>query len=107
MSRKVNVPLLFRLWFSQISDDDLCIELRIVRATMGRLAKQYALPPRLHSKGDPQRRLDDPTEKEIAERAAVERSRWTPEEEKRRAVGRRAVEVAAYAYDGRQGVFRY
>jgi hypothetical protein len=99
--------MLFRLWFSEISDDDLCIELRIVRATMARLAKQYALPPRLHSKGDPQRRLDDPTEKEIAERAAVERSRWTPEEEKRRAVGRRAVEIAAYEFDVQQRVFRY
>ena len=107
MSRIVNVPMLFRLWFSEISDDDLCIELRIVRATMARLAKQYALPPRLHSKGDPQRRLDDPTEKEIAERAAVERSRWTPEEEKRRAVGRRAVEIAAYEFDVQQRVFRY
>ena len=81
MSRIVNVPMLFRLWFSEISDDDLCIELRIVRGTMARLAKKYALTPRLFSKGDPQRRLDDPSEEEIAERAAVERSRWTTEEE--------------------------
>jgi hypothetical protein len=107
MSRLVNVPMLFRLWFSDLSDDDLCIELRIVRATMSRLAKQYALPPRLTAKGDPQRRLDDPTAEEIAERAAIERSRWTPEEEKRRAVGRRAVEVAAYEFDVQQRVFRY
>lgn len=105
MSKKVNVPLLFRLWFSQISDDDLCIELRIVRSRLRLLAIQYALPKRTRPQGDPHRRLDDPTEEEIAERAAVERSRWTPEEEKRRAVGRRDVEIASYGYDGRQ--FRY
>ena len=51
MSRIVNVPMLFRLWFSEVSDDDLCIELRIVRGTMARLAKKYALPPRLFSRG--------------------------------------------------------
>lgn len=107
MSRKVNVPLLFRLWFSDMSDDDLCIEMRIVRATMTRLAKRYGLPQRLHAKGDPHRRLDDPTEEEIAERAAIERSRWTPEEEKRRAVGRSSVEIQSYVYDGRQCAFRY
>lgn len=108
MPRKVDVPNLFRLWASDISDDELCIALRIVRATMTRLARRYGLPPRLHAKGDTQRRPDDPTPEEIVERAAIERSRWTPEEEERRAVGRgRRVEVTNYSFDGRQCAFRY
>jgi hypothetical protein len=108
MSRKVDVPELFRLWASDMSDDDVCISLRIVRATMTKLARQYGLPPRLHAKADPLRRPDDPTPEEIAERAAIERSRWTPDEEARRAVGgRRVVEVAKYSFDGRQCAFLY
>ncbi len=108
MPRKVNVPELFRLWASDMSDDELCISLRIVRATMSKLASRYGLPPRYHAKGDPQRRPDDPTPEEIAERAAIERSRWTPEEEQRRAVGRCGVlEVTNYVFDGRQCAFRY
>ena len=109
MSRKVNVPLLFSLWHTDMSDDDLCIELRIVRATMSRIARQYGLAARYWAKADPHRRPDDPTPEEIEERAAIERSRWTPEEEERRAVGRHgaSVEVASYVFDGRQCAFRY
>jgi hypothetical protein len=109
MSRIVNVPMLFRLWNSDMTDDELCIELRIVRATMGRLARQYGLKARHWAKADPHRRPDDPTPEEIEERAALERSRWTPEEERRRAVGRcgGAVEIANYVFDGRQCAFRY
>jgi hypothetical protein len=99
---------LFRLWFSTATDDEVCIELRIVRATMAKLARKYGLPARLHAKADGQRRPDDPTPQEIVERAAIERSRWSPEERERRIVGgSRRVEVADYAYDGRQCAFRY
>lgn len=107
--QRVNVPELFRLWNSDMTDDEVCVELRIVRATMTRLAKQYGLKARHWAKGDPNRRPDDPTPEQIAERAAIERSRWSPEEEQRRAVGRGhgAVEVARYVYDGRQCAFLY
>lgn len=99
----VSVDKFVEAYRSQMRNDELARAFGITKGRIWDLSKLLDLPPR--SDHLPRRgasaasaKLVDPTPEEIAERAAIERSRWSPEEEARRAVGRRAGVVQVLSY---------
>lgn len=96
---RIDVPKLFRLWHSPMTNEAICAEFGCVSSTLSKLGRVYGLPPRTHIRGQYHQK-DDPTPEQIAERAAIERSKWTPEEEKKRRVGevQGRVELRNYIY---------
>lgn len=105
MSEPVNVADLFRLWSSGESVSDIALALGISQSMLYRLKWQYGLPSR--QRGGVAFTIVDPSPEEIAERAAVERSRWSEDERHRRIVGNRHVRwtAPAFRYDGRYSHF--
>lgn len=104
--RSVDIPLLFRLWTHNVPSSEICERLSISRTKLFTLCDRHALPkrPRI-SRGVSSQ---DPTEDEIAERAAQIRESWTPAEAAKRSGLRPApVEVRSYVFDGRDAVFHY
>lgn len=105
--REVDVQELFRLWHSPMTNTELCEHFQITGGSLWSLRVKYALPirPRVCNR-DTQRRPDDPTPEEIAERAAECRARRTKEEKKRmEKMGRTDWELPAFAFNGRDCSF--
>jgi hypothetical protein len=105
----VNVPLLFRLWNKPgITMNEVAAGLGISLNVLRKARIRYGLPtkpPNGAETTEPQE--DDPTEAEIAERAAEIRATW-PEW---RLAGRSSSDnssstIPQLSYDGRQQVFR-
>lgn len=99
----LNVDKFVDAYRSQMRNDELAQAFRITRQRVCDLGRLLGLPPRtahLAAIGAAKASMEDadPTPEEIAERAAIERSRWSPEEEARRAVGRRAGVVQVLSY---------
>lgn len=106
----VDVPQLYRLWYSDLKGPEVCAALGISDSSLQRLRVRYKLPARTHIGGPKgNRHMVDPTPEEIEERAAIERAKWSPEEERRRRVGAIAnrVELRQYAFNGRHCAFNY
>lgn len=96
---KIDVPKLFRLWHSPLTNEAICAEFGCVSSTLSKLGRIYGLPPRTHIRGQYHQK-DDPTIEEIIERAAAIRSTWSAEEEKKRRVGEHQgrVEIRNFIY---------
>jgi hypothetical protein len=94
-----DVPTLFRLWASGMPEREICLEMGIRHGSFHAIKDRLKLPPRRPAKPD-----DDfavaplPTPGEIAERAAIARAKWTPEEEERRRVGWQCSRVALQSF---------
>lgn len=105
--REVNVPELFRLWNSEMTNTELCEHFQITGGSLWSLRKKYALPQRPKvANRDTQRRPEDPTPEEIAERAAECRAKRTKEEKARmEKLGRTEWDIPAFAYNVRNASF--
>ena len=106
----VDVPQLYRLWYSDLKGPEVCDALGVSDSSLQRLRARYKLPPRDHVGGPKgNRKIIDPSPEEIEERSAIERAKWTPEEERKRRVGAVAsgVEIRRYAFNGRHCAFDY
>lgn len=104
----IDVPRLFALWGTTISNMDLCLAIGVSRTTLDTLRMRYKLPRRPRVKKDsPEVCESDPSPEEIESRAAQVRAGWSEEEEQRRIVGRRTARWAPprYCYDGRDTAF--
>jgi hypothetical protein len=106
---KIDVPLLFKLWNTPgISVNDVAAGLGITLNHLRKARIRYGLSLRpANGEDSTEPSEDDPTEEEIAERAAEIRATW-PEW---RLAGRSSSEnssptVQQLSYDGRQQVFR-
>lgn len=104
---KVDVPTLYRLWYSDMRNDELCEALGISRGNLWALRSRHSLPRRNKACRAPSgSELPDPTEAEIAERAAEIRRQWPAgEEERRRGVSSPRWQMPCYAFDGRDVAF--
>jgi hypothetical protein len=99
-----DVSTLFRLWASGMPEREICLEMDIRHGSFHAIKDRLKLPPRRPAKPE-----DDfaaaalPTPEEIAERAAIARAKWTPEEEERRRVGwrRGGVALRSFSFDHR------
>lgn len=111
MSRRINVDVkeLFRLWHTTMRNDQLAAALGVTRGNLASLRDRFGLPVRDFALRAPMGNAShkpDPTEDEIAERAAQVRMSWSREEEERRwCHGRRGVTVQQFAYNGRDVAF--
>lgn len=99
----LNVDKFVEAYRSQMRNDEVAQAFQITRQRVCELAKLLNLPKRTNhlapiGAAKASVRDVDPTPEEIAERAAIERSRWSPAEEERRAVGRRAGAVQLLSY---------
>lgn len=86
MKKPIDVPMLFSLWHTEIENRELAAKLGIAQSRLWEIRHRYGLPPRRHERKGVG--TDDPTPEEIEERCAEIRSRWTPQEEALRLVGR-------------------
>lgn len=94
----IDVPTLFKLWFSDKRNAEVAEALGVGRARLWEISKKYGLPSRKHERGGPN--PEDPTEAQIQERAAEVRSRWTPEMyEQRRVVKTKSWRPPAISLD--------
>lgn len=105
---KIDVPRLFQLWHTTMSNTELCLALGVSRSRLDVLRIRYKLPRRPRVRKE---RVDasesDPSAEEIAARAAEIRAGWSEVEEQRRIVGRQQARWAAprYCFDGRDTAF--
>lgn len=98
--KKVDVPLLFRLWSEPLEIREIAEKLGVGESFVGKLARRYKLPKRATQKQqDNGMRVDDPTPEQIAERAAWCRAK------RQEVVERERVEIKAYHYDSHTGLF--
>lgn len=106
-SRDVNLAELFRLWHTPMKNVELCKHFGITSGSLWALRKKHGLPIRpRESRDDTNRRSDDPTPEEIAERAAWCRSQRTVQERARmERDGRVGWEMPAYSFNGRDCSF--
>lgn len=103
----VDVLLLFKLWHmppSEMSTLEISKRLGVSCSYLYRMRTRHKLPDRervYHHDAD------DPTEEEIAERAAAIRASWPEGEAEKRMVGGRSRRWSppAYSFDGRQSSF--
>lgn len=104
----IDVPRLFELWHTTMSNMDICMEIGVSRSTLDVLRMRYKLPRRARIKKEPPEMCEnDPTQEEIEFRAAQVRAGWSDEEEQRRIVGRkpRRWSPPRYCFDGRDTAF--
>lgn len=103
---EVDVAKLFRLHAdTSLTTGEVCHRLGVTRNQMYALQKRYGLENRTTSK-TAQRRHDDPSPAEIAERAAWCREQRTKEDRARDEIkGRVDWQMPSYAYDGRECAF--
>lgn len=96
----IDVPKLFRLWHSEMRSDDIAAQLGLTRMQLYRMKVIHKLPDReAQYNAKCHQRLDDPTEEEIAKRAAAVRAGWPPgEAEKRMGIQGSRVEVMRYRW---------
>lgn len=103
---QVNVPLVFSLWHSQMSNPELAAALGVKPSYLATIRLRFKLPLRRHvqSVGD---KSESPSTDEIKARAAEIRRGWSAEERQKRATGlrRRRWTPPSYDYDHRQSVF--
>lgn len=102
--KKVDVPMLFKLWGDNVPQPDICDRLGIPPGSFWGLRKRYALPKRECDRRIDFTETEPPTPEEIAERAAIVRAGWTEAERERRIVGRPAtpVRLRTYAFSPRE-----
>lgn len=97
---QVDTMLLWKLWHNGTTPEAICTQMGITHTRLMGLAKRFNLRGaeklRKPRTGKP---VIDPTPEEIAERAAITRASWTPEEMERRRVGgsREPVSVMAFS----------
>lgn len=98
---KIDTMLLWKLWHNGTSADEICTQLGISHTRLLGLAKRFNLRDaekiRRPRTGKP---VIDPTPEELAQRAAVVRASWTPEERERRRLGggRLPVEIKSFSF---------
>jgi hypothetical protein len=101
MGKKIvdfDVPTLFRLWAAGLPEREISEALGIRVGSFYIVKNRYKLPERPRALPVASA-CDDPTPEEIAERAAEQRAKWSPEEEERRQVGtRRRALVRSYRF---------
>lgn len=84
--KRVDVPLLFRLWHDKTIDNRaLAAALEVSVGSLWDIKKRYALPSRKHER---KKTLasDDPTESEILAACEAIQRGWTAEEREQRSV---------------------
>ena len=86
MRKSIDVPLLFKLWHTELKNDELASRIGVARGHLWYLRQKYGLPGRKKRRTRPP--SDDPTPEEIAERCAEVRRGWSAEEEARRLCGK-------------------
>jgi len=94
----VNILELMRLWQTTHTRDEIQNKLGVDRKKLQRLIKKHKLPkrPRLNDRADHgERKPDEPTEEEIAQKTAEIRSKWTDQDYVRRAVHKTSSEWSA------------
>lgn len=103
----MNAAMIFRLWHSDLDNDELRKKLGVSRPQFYHLRRKYGLPSRGDKKEPRGRRPGDPTHDEIRERCLAIQGKWSESERIRRIVGEkpRPVTARAYRYDGRTGLF--
>lgn len=99
----INIDRFVEAYRSQMRNDELISAFGLTKMRLWELSHRLKLPARtshleLHGAARASARDVDPTPEEIAERAAIERSRWSPEEESRRAIGRTHGVVSLLSY---------
>lgn len=82
--KHLNVPLLFELWPTDMTRREIADRLGISMGQLASASRKYALGRRRRTSHDSRAPVADPTPEEIAERSALVRAKWTPEEEARR-----------------------
>jgi hypothetical protein len=92
------------MWASEMRSDEICERLGVTRGRLFYVAKQLGLPrrdKRLEAPTGQAATAEDPTEFEIAARAALIRQTWSEEEHERRFVGPRRgrVELTHYVFN--------
>lgn len=107
----IDADLLTALWTTERRSDELCEILGCTRGHLYHRAKRLGLPPRpehLEAPTGPDAQKDDPSEYEIAQRAALIQQTWTEAEREKRYVGRRRgrVEIVNYIFDPESYSFR-
>lgn len=103
-----DVATLHSLWYSKMTNAELCLALNVSRGSLDVLRKRYKLDHRPFERNNPEYKVDTtPTPEEIAERAAAIRATWSEEETERRTVGKRrqSWEMPAYAFARRDVAF--
>jgi hypothetical protein len=96
----IDVPLLFRLWGSNVEVRLIADQLGVSESFVGRLARRHKLPKRQTTKAkDHGRLVTDPTPDEIEQRAAEMRARRPVVEDES------TVEIRCYAFDPRHAVY--
>jgi len=106
---KVNTLELFRLWNTNIRNDELADALGVPRGTLWYLRQRFKLPARGKGSRVPSvTERDAPSPEEIEQRCAEIRASWPEGEEERRRVGprQRRWSLPAYAFDGRGCAFQ-
>jgi hypothetical protein len=101
---EIDVQALFRLWASGLAEREICRLLGIRHGSFYAIKDRLKLPSRTPAKSeDDFAEAEPPTPEEIAERAAIARAKWTPEEEERRRVGwqRSPVPIRSFHFDHR------
>lgn len=83
MRRNLDVPLIFSLWNTDLTNRDLAQRIGVSVSSLWDIRKKYGLPPRKHERKECP--TDDPTPDEIAERCAEVQSRWSLADRKARA----------------------
>lgn len=109
MSRlEFDVPKLWRLWHTEMTNAELCRALGVARSTLDVLRMRYKLPRRKFERKPPCDYVENnPSAEEIAERAAEIRAGWPEGEAEKRMVGRRSRrwEMPAFAFKPREHSF--
>lgn len=103
-----DVPELFRLWHTEMTNAELCHTLGIARSTLDTLRMRYKLPRRPFERKPPKDYVEyAPSPDEIEARAAEVRAGWPEGEAEKRMVGRRSVrwEMPAFAFKPREHAF--
>lgn len=99
-NKNVDTQKLFALWATTMTADEIQKELGISHNKLYSLARHHKLPHRhipKKSKSRIRSRESDPTEEEIAQRAAEIRANWSDQEYERRA-GKKSSQWQAPAY---------
>lgn len=103
-----DVATLHALWYSKMTNAELCLALKVSRGSLDVLRKRYKLDNRPFERNNPEYKVDTtPTPEEIAERSAAIRATWSDEEREKRAGGPGPVrwQMPAYAFDRRDIAF--
>lgn len=104
----INAAELFRLWRTDLTNEELCRQIGVSRSTLDVLRMRYKLPRRKLERKNPRDYVEnDPSAEEIAVRTAEIRAGWPEGEAERRMVGfrSRTWEMPAFAFKPREHSF--